>query len=372
VATKTSITSEQLHPDLSQYIVGKGVREIRHPLLQILVYSPELNGVYNQTYLQRKSDLAKAKDEKNWRKYIFLHERPFRLDAFNSIQKQLTDAEYWAHLGNIWADSENLYQYGDLIPKLMLSERPEKERIMRYSERQLLARLPEEVVVYRGYQKNKKGWSWTLSQWKARWFGTGENPQKQNVVRAKVKKEHIIAVITRRNQFECIIDPQNLKGARSFDPKDWVDEKMIALAMRNATTQLEGSLSHHGLWHWMKVDWNVIQLCKKAKSADLAVCRAFAYLHDCRRVNEVDDPEHGNRAAAYAQELFDNGELSLTGEQLAKLKEAIVGHELGGVTHDVTIGTCWDADRLDLLRVGIIPNPKLLSTETAKDFIWRI
>ena len=33
---------------------------------------------------------------------------------------------------------------------------------------------------------------------------------------------------------------------------------------------------------------------------------------------------------------------------------------------DPIIGTCWDADRLDLGRVGVKPNPKLLSTERAR------
>ena len=34
---------------------------------------------------------------------------------------------------------------------------------------------------------------------------------------------------------------------------------------------------------------------------------------------------------------------------------------------DVTIQTCWDADRLDLSRVGIRPDPKKLCTKAAKD-----
>jgi uncharacterized protein len=36
-------------------------------------------------------------------------------------------------------------------------------------------------------------------------------------------------------------------------------------------------------------------------------------------------------------------------------------------THpDVTIRTCWDADRLDLGRVGITPHPEYLRTEVAR------
>ena len=33
---------------------------------------------------------------------------------------------------------------------------------------------------------------------------------------------------------------------------------------------------------------------------------------------------------------------------------------------DVTIQTCWDADRLDLWRIGIEPRPEYLYTEMAK------
>ena len=35
-----------------------------------------------------------------------------------------------------------------------------------------------------------------------------------------------------------------------------------------------------------------------------------------------------------------------------------------------TIGTCWDADRLDLGRVGIVPQPKFMSTAFAKEVAY--
>ena len=33
----------------------------------------------------------------------------------------------------------------------------------------------------------------------------------------------------------------------------------------------------------------------------------------------------------------------------------------------ITIGTCWDADRLDLGRVGIIPSSDFMSTQAGKE-----
>ena len=58
--------------------------------------------------------------------------------------------------------------------------------------------------------------------------------------------------------------------------------------------------------------------------------------------------------------------LHLTKESLEKLTYACVFHNKGLISDDITIGTCWDADRLDLGRVGIYPSAELMSTEQAK------
>ena len=42
-------------------------------------------------------------------------------------------------------------------------------------------------------------------------------------------------------------------------------------------------------------------------------------------------------------------------------------HSDGRVDADVTVQTCWDADRLDLGRVGKRPDPRLLCTPAARD-----
>jgi uncharacterized protein len=41
-------------------------------------------------------------------------------------------------------------------------------------------------------------------------------------------------------------------------------------------------------------------------------------------------------------------------------------HSDGMVLGDPTVQTCWDADRLDLGRVGITPNSRYLCTEAAR------
>jgi len=120
----------------------------------------------------------------------------------------------------------------------------------------------------------------------------------------------------------------------------------------------------HGPSHWARVRKHGLTV-GGAAGADLFVVELFAFLHDSQRENEYSDPGHGARAAAYAQSL--NGTyFSLAPEQMEKLCIAMTGHSEGKIHQDPTIQTCWDADRLDLGRVGTKPRAKYLSSEGAK------
>jgi uncharacterized protein len=120
----------------------------------------------------------------------------------------------------------------------------------------------------------------------------------------------------------------------------------------------------HGPSHWARVRSHAITV-GKATGADLLVVELFAFLHDSQRENEWVDPHHGRRAAEYASSL--NREyFGLSGDQLDMLCLAMRGHSDGGIHPDPTIQTCWDADRLDLGRVGIKPKARFLSIAGAK------
>ena len=59
--------------------------------------------------------------------------------------------------------------------------------------------------------------------------------------------------------------------------------------------------------------------------------------------------------------------VGVTAAQLELLQHACFEHTNGQVSSDPTVGACWDADRLDLPRVGVTPNPALFSTERAHE-----
>ncbi len=121
----------------------------------------------------------------------------------------------------------------------------------------------------------------------------------------------------------------------------------------------------HGLGHIRNVEKDGIFLSEHL-GADIICVRLFALFHDIKRENDGQDPEHGKRAADYVVKL--NGDLfDLDDDRLEKLVYACSFHTDGQISDDITIGTCWDADRLDIGRIGIEPSEKYMSTKIGKD-----
>lgn len=119
----------------------------------------------------------------------------------------------------------------------------------------------------------------------------------------------------------------------------------------------------HGAHHWGRVRHHARALAV-AREADVIVVELFAFLHDSQRHDDYEDRHHGERGAEYARALqgryYDLGE-----KQLSQLTLAIRDHSGGEVSTDATIQSCWDADRLDLGRVGIRPQSRFLSDHGA-------
>jgi uncharacterized protein len=127
--------------------------------------------------------------------------------------------------------------------------------------------------------------------------------------------------------------------------------------------------SIHGPKHWHRVEKNAIRMAARTDGADLTVCRLFAIYHDSCRINDGSDHEHGPRAAAMLKEYFKNIStmFSFDATRLELLIHAVEHHTTGGISDNPTIGACWDADRLDLGRVGITPSSHLMSTAFGKE-----
>jgi uncharacterized protein len=124
--------------------------------------------------------------------------------------------------------------------------------------------------------------------------------------------------------------------------------------------------SLHGPDHWRRVEHNALTVAHATEDADILVVRLFAVLHDSCRLNESHDPEHGRRAANWTIDQLHTVHFDLAPARLNLLTEAMIWHDKGKISGDPTIGACWDADRLDLPRVGIRPEAKYMSTAHGK------
>ncbi len=127
----------------------------------------------------------------------------------------------------------------------------------------------------------------------------------------------------------------------------------------------------HGLRHWGRVLENGLRLAPLT-GADPRVVTLFALFHDARRENDDHDPEHGVRGAALARELREAGERygvlhDLPDDSFQLLITACTLHTSARSHADVTVATCFDADRLDLPRCGIRVDPARLCTPAARD-----
>jgi uncharacterized protein len=121
----------------------------------------------------------------------------------------------------------------------------------------------------------------------------------------------------------------------------------------------------HGPRHWARVLENGLRLAEST-GANARVVELFAILHDSQRLTDGHDPGHGPRAAMFARSLAGSA-FRLNPGDLELLVAACHAHSDGLLQGDVTVLTCWDADRLDLGRVGIRPQPQLLCTEVARE-----
>jgi len=140
-----------------------------------------------------------------------------------------------------------------------------------------------------------------------------------------------------------------------------VPETLVELIQTQFALRLDGI---HGVAHWARVRDYGLRLAQ-ATNVSIQVVELFALLHDSKRRDDGLDPDHGQRAAEFVKTLR-GSMIALPVPDFERLVFACAYHSNGLVEADITVQTCWDADRLDLGRIGIQPNPRYLCTEAAR------
>lgn len=133
---------------------------------------------------------------------------------------------------------------------------------------------------------------------------------------------------------------------------------------------IQWSLSHtkasflHLETHWKNVAeyGRILYNMAKDEQPNRKVIECFAYLHDSCRLDDGPDMEHGARAASRIEEIRYTLLSELSDDEFILLQKACKLHSIADTDDDITVQLCMDADRLDLDRVGWIPDPERMAS----------
>lgn len=210
---------EDLDPRLKPWTTMDGPfgMSIKHPLVFSVMHSPQMNAMVNNALRKKLEMVDEAWNENKWGTYVFLHERPHRLDAFYEAAEFMDDETYWKLLGDIWIDSENIWQNEALWVEVLHSDRDERTSIMDEDDLKVHAELPADVEVYRGCNRDERieGLSWTTDKEIARWFARrlyleGECDEPSVAV-GRVARKNVIACFNGRNEKEVVALPEHVE-----------------------------------------------------------------------------------------------------------------------------------------------------------------
>lgn len=213
---------EALLPELEDYLEHDGPLgpQIRHPLVYNILHHS--NAWANELLRQKQRQLSEAVYKQDWHSYVWLHERPWRFDAFCEIAERIeADEDYWSLLGGIWTDSENIWQnYHGWREIFESPPRPHREHFMdegdRRKARGLKGGLPKVFTVYRGFHDPGvvDGLSWTLDREQAIWFAKRLRPQGATAVLATgtLSRRDVIGYMTGRGEDEIVCLPEDVCG----------------------------------------------------------------------------------------------------------------------------------------------------------------
>ncbi len=203
---KQETLCNELQGYVSSMKLGKeSVLSLRHPLLYCIMYSPQINALLNYQFKMIKSRVNDALKNNQFHKYVFLHERPYRFNAFMVIHNEMNTKEKYKLLSEIWIDSENIHQNFKEWKSFFKNYNNLREFFMTEEELEVYNSFSHTLTVYRGCDnQNQRGLSYTLDKQKAEWFANRFN-KNGKVIEKTVFKSNIFAYLNRRDEEELII-----------------------------------------------------------------------------------------------------------------------------------------------------------------------
>lgn len=197
----------KLHPDLQPFVREvNGFTMLHHPLVVELLptWKPA-----NEKYAHKQRRLAEALKDGDWHTVIYLHERPYRLEALRTYwrEKAIDLPTFRVLLPDVWSDAEP----NDTDPRyLTMWRQASKGHGIVYSDPDLHLDQPE--VIYRGGGKidEKLGIAWT-TDWNIARFFAMRYRDIGVIWTATCRIEDVLGFVQDRSESEVIIDPAKVQ-----------------------------------------------------------------------------------------------------------------------------------------------------------------
>ncbi len=208
---------EPLHSELRKYLRTTVIgRMVHHPFCVDYIPDLERCNLINRRYEQKKKMAEDFLKDKKWENFVFIHDRPYRLDGLLKICNEVDRKTLSELTASVWTDAEGL-SINKKVWK-MLFARCSQPDLMDESEKEKFAALPETVTVYRGIdtKKNVHGLSWTTEKSVAIWFANRFRKKGQDawLIEGQVKRSKIIAFLEQREESEVICLSKDVRNKK--------------------------------------------------------------------------------------------------------------------------------------------------------------
>ena len=214
------------------------------------------------------------------------------------------------------------YGFGSMDPDTLSAIVKSKTDADKQLTTQKLAQLPDTLSVYRGGNSAstpyEKAYSWTLDVNVATFFACRRGTQEGYLVEAEVRKQDIIeAFLDDRGEQEIIIAPENTRiiNKTPIHGVEFLEQVLPQVAPmyqeylgRLLDLEFAQNVEAHGYSHEARVMLlsQIIAQEMDLPLRDREILATAALYHDLRRVNNIDDSQHGKDARDYYRATVPN------------------------------------------------------------------
>lgn len=213
---------EELHRYLEETRFGYF---IRHPFCNDMIPDLDHCALIHDTIDSRAAKADACFEAHDYEGYIDCIEIYSQAEWFAKDADLLPDDRYWPMLSGIYQAQKYTHYSRDLFDRLFRSNRPGRKNIMTPEQREILAKLPDVLKVFRGYSDDDdegyaEGISWTLDRRVAVWHANRNHEHDYpRVITGKVRKEHIWAYF---DEGDLLLPPEAVSD--KSDRAAWSDK----------------------------------------------------------------------------------------------------------------------------------------------------